>query len=139
MPSARRSSTKSAQYNPSSGAHSRLRVGQCLHRHGSHSCGTVVNAQLLAAPSADEADEEEAAASGRLRVAGRHDAWEELQLRQTAQLAAQIRSMEAQVAELENEVRNPSSGRAAEDACLLEQLQVRALQQQLQPGPVHTL
>ena len=99
----------------------------------------VVCTQLLAAPSADEADEEEAAASGRLRVAGRRDAWEELQLRQTAQLAAQIRSMEVQVSELENEVRSPNSGRAAEDACLLEQLQLRALQQQFSPAPVHTL
>ena len=92
--------------------------------------------QMLAAPSADEADEEEAAASGRLRVAGRRDAWEELQLRQIAELASQIRSVEAKVTVLENEVRNPGSGSAAEDGCLLEQLQLRTLQQQIQPGPI---
>ena len=91
---------------------------------------------MLAAPTADEADEEEAAASGRLRIAGRRDAWEELQLRQVAELASQMRSVEGKVTALEDEVRNPGSGSAAEDGCLLEQLQLRTLQQQIQPGPI---
>ena len=94
----------------------------------------AAHAQMLAAPTADEADEEEAAASGRLRVAGRRDAWEELQLRKVAELAAKLRSVEGKVAALEEEVRSPASGSAAEDACLVEQLQLRTLQQQIQPG-----
>ena len=116
-----------------------LQNGRCSHRPRGQLSDNVVYAQLLAVPSADEADEEEASASGRLRVAGRRDAWEELQLRKTAQLAAQMRDVEAQVAELESEVRNPRSGSAAEDGCLLEQLQLRALQQQSQPAPMLTV
>ncbi len=91
---------------------------------------------MLAVPTADEADEEEAAASGRLRIAGRRDAWQELQLRQIAELASQLRSVEGKVAALEGEVRNPGAGSAAEDGCLLEQLQLRTLQEQTQPGPI---
>ena len=92
---------------------------------------------MLSCPDPDEVDEEEAAAAGRVRIAGRRDAAEELQLRRTAQLAAQMQSVESRVDQLEQRVQDPGAqglgvqGQgAAEDAYLWEQLLLRSLKAQ---------
>ena len=97
--------------------------------------------QILSSPDADEVDEEEAAAAGRIRIAGRRDVDEELQLRRTALLAAQMQGMEASIERLEQRVQDPGvqglggQGQGApEDAYLWEQLLLKSLRPQPQPN-----
>lgn len=92
--------------------------------------------QILSTPDPDEVDEEEAAAAGRIRIAGRRDVENELQLRRTAQLAAQMQSAEARIERLEQRLQDPGvQGQGApEDAYLWEQLLLRSLKAQQPPS-----
>lgn len=83
-------------------------------------------------PNPDEVDEQEAAASGRLRIAGRAAITDEMELRTVYGLSKKIWALDAQVSELEALVGDPGRGRAGapEDAYLLEKLLLKSLQAQ---------